>query len=98
MSAGLRLYWLHLSSSSLLKLIITLHRNINFDPVGEGFKTIGIKITLFVLVITFAINILEATVKKLFKKAAAGIEGATIGGAIALAVGIGIQNFPRESR
>ena len=30
----------------------------------------------------------------LFGGAAAGLEGATIGGAIALALGIGIQNFP----
>ena len=30
----------------------------------------------------------------LFGGAAAGIEGATIGGAVALAIGIGIQNFP----
>ena len=33
----------------------------------------------------------------LFGGVAAGLPEATIGGAVTLAIGIGIQNFPRES-
>ena len=68
--------------------------HINFDPEAEGPKTDWHRTTLLVLAITLH-NIPEGlAVGVLFGGAAAGIEGATFGGAIALAVGIGIQNFP----
>ena len=74
---------------------LTPHLHINFDPSeAEGPKTDWHRTTLLVLAITLH-NIPEGlAVGVLFGGAAAGIEGATIGGAIALAVGIGIQNFP----
>ncbi len=69
------------------------HMHINFKE-SEGVKTPWTKTTLLVLAITLH-NIPEGlAVGVLFGGAAAGIEGATIGGAVALAIGIGLQNFP----
>lgn len=71
------------------------HLHINFkDSEKEGVKTEWHRSTLLVLAITLH-NIPEGlAVGVLFGAAAAGIDGATLGGAIALAIGIGIQNFP----
>jgi len=69
------------------------HIHINFQE-SEGMKTSWHKTTLLVLAITLH-NIPEGlAVGVLFGGVAAGIEGATIGGAVALAIGIGLQNFP----
>ncbi len=71
------------------------HLHINFKAEeAEGVKTNWHKTTLLVLAITMH-NIPEGlAVGVLFGGAAAGIEGASIAGAVALAIGIGIQNFP----
>ncbi len=71
------------------------HLHINFsDNESEGVKTQLHKTTLLVLAITLH-NIPEGlAVGVLFGAAANGIEGASIAGAVALAIGIGIQNFP----
>ena len=71
------------------------HLHINFKKEeAEGMKTEWHRSTLLVLAITLH-NIPEGlAVGVLFGAAAAGIDGATTGGAIALAIGIGIQNFP----
>ncbi len=71
------------------------HLHINFKPEeAEGVQTNWHRTTLLVLAITLH-NIPEGlAVGVLFGGAAAGIEGASIGGAIALAIGIGLQNFP----
>lgn len=71
------------------------HLHINFrEAEKEGVKTPWHKTTLLVLAITLH-NIPEGlAVGVLFGGVAAGFEGATIGGAVALAIGIGIQNFP----
>jgi ZIP family zinc transporter len=71
------------------------HLHINFqEEQAEGVKTGWHRTTLLVLAITLH-NIPEGlAVGVLFGGAAAGIEGATYGGALALAIGIGIQNFP----
>lgn len=71
------------------------HLHINFkDDETEGVKTQLHKTTLLVLAITLH-NIPEGlAVGVLFGAAATGMDGATISGAIALAIGIGIQNFP----
>lgn len=71
------------------------HLHINFKPdEAEGVKTGWHRTTLLVLAITLH-NIPEGlAVGVLFGGAAAGIQGATFGGALALAIGIGIQNFP----
>jgi len=69
------------------------HIHINFKE-SEGVKTSWHKTTLLVLAITLH-NIPEGlAVGVLFGGVAAGIDGATIGGAVALAIGIGLQNFP----
>lgn len=61
---------------------------------SEGIKTPWHKATLLTLAITLH-NIPEGlAVGVLFGGAAAGFEGASIGGAVALAMGIGLQNFP----
>lgn len=61
---------------------------------AEGVKTSWPRSTLMVLAITLH-NIPEGlAVGVAFGAVAAGYPSATIGGAIALAVGIGIQNFP----
>ncbi|GAB5418473.1 MAG: ZIP family metal transporter [Crocinitomicaceae bacterium] len=71
------------------------HLHINFaEDEKEGVKTQWHRTTLLVLAITLH-NIPEGlAVGVLFGGAAAGIDGATIAGAITLAIGIGIQNFP----
>jgi len=71
------------------------HLHINFkESEKEGVKTDWHRSTLLVLAITLH-NIPEGlAVGVLFGGVAAGFDGATIGGAIALAIGIGIQNFP----
>jgi ZIP family zinc transporter len=71
------------------------HLHINFkDTEKEGVKTQLHRTTLLVLAITLH-NIPEGlAVGVLFGAASHGMEGATIAGAIALAIGIGIQNLP----
>jgi ZIP family zinc transporter len=71
------------------------HLHINFDPSQkEGVETKWHRTTLLVLAITLH-NIPEGlAVGVLFGGVAAGIPEATIGGAVALAIGIGLQNFP----
>ena len=71
------------------------HLHINFrESEKEGVKTEWHRSILLVLAITLH-NIPEGlAIGVLFGGAAIGFEGATIGGAIALAIGIGIQNFP----
>ncbi len=71
------------------------HLHINFDPKqGEGVQTQWRRTTLLILAITLH-NIPEGlAVGVLFGGVAAGIPEATIGGAVALAIGIGLQNFP----
>lgn len=71
------------------------HLHVNFQmSEKEGMKTPWHKSTLLTLAITLH-NIPEGlAVGVLFGAAAAGIDGASIGGAVALALGIGLQNFP----
>jgi ZIP family zinc transporter len=73
----------------------TPHLHINFHAQEtEGVKTQLHKTTLLILAITLH-NIPEGlAVGVLFGAAAAGYPDASIAGAIALAIGIGIQNFP----
>ena len=73
----------------------TPHLHINFGvEEKEGVKTQLHRTTLLVLAITLH-NIPEGlAVGVLFGAAAEGMHGASIAGAIALAIGIGIQNFP----
>jgi zinc transporter, ZIP family len=74
---------------------VTPHLHLNFGiSETEGVKTKLHKTTLLILAITLH-NIPEGlAVGVLFGAAASGIDGATIPAAIALAIGIGIQNFP----
>ena len=71
------------------------HLHINFkESEKEGVKSPWHRTTLLVSAITMH-NIPEGlAVGVLFGGVAAGISEATIGGAVALAMGIGIQNFP----
>ena len=71
------------------------HLHINFkESEKEGVKSPWHKTALLVSAITMH-NIPEGlAVGVLFGGVAAGIPEATIGGAVALALGIGIQNFP----
>ena len=71
------------------------HLHINFkESEKEGVKSPWHRTTLLVSAITIH-NIPEGlAVGVLFGGVAAGIPEATIGGAVALAMGIGIQNFP----
>lgn len=73
----------------------TPHLHINFGvEETEGVKTKLHKTTLLILAITLH-NIPEGlAVGVLFGAAAIGMEDASVSGAIALAIGIGIQNFP----
>lgn len=73
----------------------TPHLHINFgNKETEGMKTQWHNTTLLVLAITLH-NIPEGlAVGVLFGAAAEGMPEASIAGAIALAIGIGIQNFP----
>lgn len=69
------------------------HLHINFKET-EGVKSPWQRTTLLVLAITLH-NIPEGlAVGVLFGGVAAGIPEATIAGALTLAIGIGIQNFP----
>lgn len=75
------------------KFVPHLHINFKKDE-AEGVQTDWKGTTLLILAITLH-NIPEGlAVGVLFGAAAEGIGDATIGGAIALAIGIGIQNFP----
>jgi len=70
-----------------------LHPGLKMDQ-REGIKTSWQRSTLLVLAITLH-NIPEGlAVGVAFGAVSAGLPSATIGGAIALAIGIGIQNFP----
>jgi ZIP family zinc transporter len=71
------------------------HLHINFkESEKEGIKTPWQRTTLLVLAITLH-NIPEGlAVGVLFGGVAAGIPEASIAGALTLAIGIGIQNFP----
>lgn len=71
------------------------HIHINFkEHEKEGVKTPWHRTTLLTLAITLH-NIPEGlAVGVLFGGVAAGFEGATIAGAVTLAIGIGLQNFP----
>ena len=61
---------------------------------AEGVKTKWERTTLLVLAITLH-NIPEGlAIGVAFGAAAAGLDSATLAGAVALAIGIGIQNFP----
>ena len=73
----------------------TPHLHINFgEHEKEGTKTQWHKTTLLIMAITLH-NIPEGlAVGVLFGAAALGMPEASITGAIALAIGIGIQNFP----
>lgn len=78
---------------SLDKILPHLHINFKIKE-AEGIKTPWHKTTLLTLAITLH-NIPEGlAVGVLFGGVAAGFEGASIGGAVALALGIGLQNFP----
>ena len=75
------------------KLLPHLHINFRIEET-EGVKTKFHKSTLLILAITLH-NIPEGlAVGVLFGAAAHGMDGATTASAIALAIGIGIQNFP----
>ncbi|AFL82740.1 putative divalent heavy-metal cations transporter [Belliella baltica DSM 15883] len=78
---------------ALDKFMPHLHINFNKDET-EGLATKWHKSTLLLLAITLH-NIPEGlAVGILFGAASMGMEGASISAAIALAIGIGIQNFP----
>ena len=75
------------------KFLPHLHPGLSIDK-SEGVKTSWQRSTLLVLAITLH-NIPEGlAVGVAFGAVAAGLPSATIGGAIALAIGIGIPNFP----
>ncbi|HID69466.1 MAG TPA: ZIP family metal transporter [Desulfobacterales bacterium] len=75
------------------KFLPHLHPGLSIDK-REGVKTSWQRSTLLVLAITLH-NIPEGlAVGVAFGAVAANLPSATIGGAIALAIGIGIQNFP----
>ncbi len=75
------------------KILPHLHPGLKMSE-AEGVKTSWQRSTLLVLAITLH-NIPEGlAVGVAFGAVAAGIPGASIGAAIALALGIGIQNFP----
>lgn len=70
-----------------------LHPGLNVDK-SEGIKTSWQRSTLLVLAITMH-NIPEGlAIGVAFGAVAANLPSATLGGALALAIGIGIQNFP----
>lgn len=75
------------------RLLPHLHPGMAMDK-SEGIKTSWQRSTLLVLAITLH-NIPEGlAVGVAFGAVAANLPSATIGGAIALAIGIGLQNFP----
>ncbi|MBL6611830.1 MAG: ZIP family metal transporter [Flavobacteriaceae bacterium] len=71
------------------------HIHINFkEDEKEGIKTPWKRTTLLTLAITLH-NIPEGlAIGVLFGGVAAGFEGASVAGAVTLALGIGLQNFP----
>lgn len=75
--------------------ILLPHLHIGFpEEEAEGIHTTWKRTTLLVLAITLH-NIPEGlAIGVAFGAAASGFPGATLTGAIALAIGIGIQNFP----
>lgn len=78
---------------ALDKILPHLHVNFKMDQ-KEGIKTDWHKSVLLTLAITLH-NIPEGlAIGVLFGGVSAGISGASIGGAVALAIGIGLQNFP----
>ena len=78
---------------SLDKVLPHLHVNFKMED-KEGIKTPWHKSILLTLAITLH-NIPEGlAIGVLFGGVAAGFDGASIGGAVALAIGIGLQNFP----
>lgn len=75
------------------RLLPHLHPGLAMDQ-SEGIKTSWQRSTLLVLAITLH-NIPEGlAVGVAFGAVASGLSSATIGGAVALAIGIGLQNFP----
>ena len=75
------------------KFLPHLHPGLTMDK-SEGMKTSWQRSTLLVLAITLH-NIPEGlAVGVAFGAVAADLPSATMGGAIALAIGIGLQNFP----
>ena len=75
------------------KILPHLHLGLGIEK-SEGIKTSWQRSTLLVLAITLH-NIPEGlAVGVAFGAVAADLPSATMGGAIALAIGIGIQNFP----
>lgn len=75
------------------RLLPHLHPGLAINQ-SEGIKTSWQRSTLLVLAITLH-NIPEGlAVGVAFGAVAAGLPSATLGGAIALAIGIGLQNFP----
>jgi ZIP family zinc transporter len=74
------------------------HLHLGFDTgQSEGIKTPWQRSTLLVLAITLH-NIPEGlAVGVAFGAVAANLSSVTLGGAIALAIGIGLQNFPEGS-
>ncbi|WP_300669842.1 ZIP family metal transporter [Desulfoluna sp.] len=75
------------------KFLPHLHPGLGMDE-SEGIKTSWQRSTLLVLAITLH-NIPEGlAVGVAFGAVAANLPSATMGGAIALAIGIGLQNFP----
>jgi zinc transporter, ZIP family len=75
------------------KFLPHLHPGLQMDQ-KEGVKTSWQRSTLLVLAITMH-NIPEGlAIGVAFGAVAVGLPSATIGGAIALAIGIGLQNFP----
>lgn len=75
------------------RLLPHVHPGLRMDQ-SEGIKTSWQRSTLLVLAITLH-NIPEGlAIGVAFGAVAADLPSATIGGAIALAIGIGIQNFP----
>jgi len=75
------------------KILPHLHLGLGLDK-SEGVKTSWQRSTLLVLAITLH-NIPEGlAIGVAFGAVAAQLPSATIGGALALAIGIGIQNFP----
>lgn len=75
------------------RLLPHLHPGLKMNE-SEGIKTSWQRSTLLVLAITMH-NIPEGLAVGVgFGAVAAGLPSATIGGAIALALGIGLQNFP----
>jgi ZIP family zinc transporter len=75
------------------KTLPHLHQGLKVED-AEGIKTRWQRSILLILAITIH-NIPEGlAIGVAFGAVAAGLPSATIGGAVALAVGIGIQNFP----